>query len=200
MSGKVWTDEELVEWLLSQAEGRRFECKRISDKFTHTLESVVALANSDGGLLVLGLEDPQKAQGRNRVYGIQENVTAWDELRRLLKTRITDPQVLPLKIIEIPTPLRDGSAGFVAVLQIQKSPVVHSIVADGTFVRLEKSNKQLTAPEIHDLMFSRGTITAESQIEDVGFDLLDTDIWRQFAAQRRLTRPIAEAMYPRGSG
>ena len=89
---------------------------------------------------------------------------------------------------------RDGTIGSVVFLRIEKSTRIHSIVDDGTFRRLDKGNKQLTAPEINELSFARGTITAESQLESVDFDLLDTDYWRAYAQQRRLTRPIAEAM------
>ena len=41
-----------------------FDCKRLKDRLTKILETVVAFANSDGGVIALGLEDPDKAQGR----------------------------------------------------------------------------------------------------------------------------------------
>ena len=95
---------------------------------------------------------------------------------------------------EVGCTLRDGTIGSIVLLRIEKSTRIHSIVDDGTFVRLQKGNKQLTAPEINELSFARGTITAESQLENVDFDLLNTDYWRAYAQQRRLTRPIEEAM------
>jgi ATP-dependent DNA helicase RecG len=67
-------------------------------------------------------------------------------------------------------------------------------VDDGTWVRLEKGNKELTANEINDLSFARGTISAEAQLEPIDVELLDTDYWKQYAQHRRLTRPIAEAL------
>lgn len=154
----------------------------------------MAFANSDGGVIALGLEDPDKAQGRDRVYGIQENSMNWDELRRLMLSRITESGLLPWKSLEVGCTLRDGTIGSIVFLRIAKSTRIHSIVDDGTFRRLDKGNKELTAPEINELSFARGTITAESQLEQVDFDLLDTDYWRTYAQQRRLTRPIAEAM------
>jgi ATP-dependent DNA helicase RecG len=188
-------DDALVDQLLGANESYNFDCKRIKDKLTSVVETVVAFANSDGGLIALGLEDPDKGKGRDRVYGIQENLENWDEVRRLIRTRITEPDLLTCKPIEIGCTLRDNSRGSVVVLQVLKSPTVHSVVGDGTLVRLEKSNKQLTAPEIRDLQFARGAITAESILEPVDFELLDTDYWRQYALQRRLTRPIGEALY-----
>jgi ATP-dependent DNA helicase RecG len=188
-------DDELIDRLLGLPESLWYECKRIKDKLGGVFDTVVAFANSEGGSVVLGLEDPDKKTGRDRVYGIQENITNWDEVRRLIQIRITDPNLLPLKIIEIGCTLRDGSKGSVVVIQVAKSTMVHSIVGNGTWIRLGKSNKELTAPEIRDLMFSRGSITAESMLEVVDFELLDTEFWRLYAQHRKLTRPIAEAMY-----
>ena len=118
----------------------------------------------------------------------------WDELRRLMLSRITESGLLAWKPHEVGCTLRDHTIGSVVFLRIEKSTRIHSIVDDGTFRRLDKGNKQLTAPEINELSFARGTITAESQLESVDFDLLDTDYWRAYAQQRRLTAPIAEAM------
>ena len=187
-------DDALVDKALLEEESYTFDCKRLRDKLAKILETVVAFANSDGGVIALGLEDPDKAQGRDRVYGIQENLMSWDELRRLMLSRITESGLLAWKPHEVGCTLRDGAIGSVVFLRIEKSTRIHSIVDDGTFRRLDKGNKQLTAPEINELSFARGTITAESQLESVDFDLLDTDCWRAYAQQRRLTRPIGEAM------
>ena len=187
-------DDALVDKALLEEESYNFDCKRLKDKLTKVLETVVAFANSDGGVIALGLEDPDKAQGRDRVYGIQENPMNWDELRRLIRSRITESELLACEPAEVGCTLRDGTIGSVVLLRIEKSTRIHSIVDDGTFVRLQKGNKQLTAPEINELSFARGTITAESQLEHVDFDLLNTDYWRAYAQQRRLTRPIDEAM------
>jgi ATP-dependent DNA helicase RecG len=187
-------DDALVDKALLEEESFTFDCKRLKDKLAKILETVVAFANSDGGVIALGLEDPDKAQGRQRVYGIQENLMNWDELRRLMLSRITESGLLACKAHEVGCTLRDGTIGSVVFLRIEKSTRIHSIVDDGTFRRLDKGNKQLTAPEINELSFARGTITAESQLESVDFDLLDTDYWRAYARQRRLTRPIHEAL------
>jgi len=42
-------DDELVETLLQTEEGKIFEVKRIGNKFSRTLESIVAFANTEGG-------------------------------------------------------------------------------------------------------------------------------------------------------
>ncbi|HUU84981.1 MAG TPA: RNA-binding domain-containing protein, partial [Phycisphaerae bacterium] len=187
-------DDDLIAQLLDIDESRTFETKRVAgQKLTRALESVVAFANTDGGFIVLGLEDKDRAAGRDRVFGIQENPTAVDELRRLAVQRIT-PTVAALGFVEIGCTLRDGTPGSVMIVRVDKSPGVHSIVADGTWIRLERGNRELVAEEITRLALERGTISAESRPAQVAFDLLDTDYWRMYATKRRLTRPIKDAL------
>ena len=185
-------DEELIESFLAVPESYSFDCKRLG-KLDRVLETIVAFANADGGIIALGLEDPDKANGRDRVYGVQENALALDELKRLVRSRIT-PEVQSLAFTEIGCRLRSGQNGSTCFLKVPKSPVVHSIVNDGTFRRLDRSNQQLTAHQINELSFARGAISAESQLVEVDIELLKTPYWDQYAAARNLTRPLPEAL------
>jgi len=56
-------EDALIERLLLRAESIAFECKRVG-KIEKLLESVVAFANTEGGILALGLEDPTKLKGK----------------------------------------------------------------------------------------------------------------------------------------
>ncbi|MEQ9406489.1 MAG: ATP-binding protein [Fuerstiella sp.] len=192
-------NDSFIDELLELPESHRFECKRIG-KVDRLLESVVAFSNSNGGLLVLGLEDADKAAGRDRVYGIQSHPMNWDELRRKIQSRITESEHLSYTHHEFGCTLRDGSRGSIIVLQIGRSSRVHSIVDDGTFVRLTKGNREIPASEITELCHARGVVSAETSLEDVDFELLDTDYWRAYArqrfeiVQRYPVRVIAEAI------
>ncbi len=192
-------DDRLVDDMLTWQEGHFLDFKRIRDKLQSALEAAVAFANTDGGWIIFGVEDPDKGQGRDRVYGIEENPTNLDEFQRLLGSRITPPLApRPLPTL-VQCTLRNGQRGTIAFIRVHKSPMVHSIIEDGTFARLEKSNKELTAPEITELCFARGTVTAESQPETrVDIELLDTPYWRAYADSRRLTRPLRDALYHLG--
>jgi len=187
-------DDTLVLRLLARSESITFECKRIG-KVDRLLESVVAFANTEGGIIALGLEDPDKATGRDRVFGIQGHPMNWDELQRKMGSRITESDQLSWTNQEIGCTLRNGEHGSIILLRIGKSRRIHSIVDDGTFTRLTKGNKQLIAAEINNLCYARGVISAESQVEDVEFELLDTEHWRSYATKRRLTRPIDQALF-----
>ena len=84
----------LINQALSREESYTFDCKRIKKDLNKLLETIVAFANSDGGTIALGLENPDKAKGRDRVFGIQENQMNCDELRRLMRSRITESESL----------------------------------------------------------------------------------------------------------
>jgi len=188
-------DDGLVDDILSREEGHFLELKRVRERLSSALEAVVAFANADGGWIILGIEDPDKGRGRDRVYGLEENPANLDELRRLLASRITPPLVPPPSLTVTGCTLRDGKRGTVAVVRVHKSPTVHSIVDNGTFVRLDRSNRELTAQEITELCFGRGTVTAESQLEaNVDIALLDTAYWRAYADARGLTRQLRDAL------
>ena len=58
-------DDELADLLLGLPESQQFEVKRVAGhKLTRALETVVAFANTEGGFLVLGIEDESKAKGQ----------------------------------------------------------------------------------------------------------------------------------------
>jgi predicted HTH transcriptional regulator len=76
------------------AEDRTTEFKRLGkdEKVTKTIESIVAMANTDGGIIIFGVDDPEKTKlkGMDRVFGVEENLEKFDEIGRNIE-RITPP-------------------------------------------------------------------------------------------------------------
>lgn len=187
-------DEELVEQFLGYPEGYNLDFKRVSGKMVQkALETINAFANTEGGVLVLGLDDPEKGRGRGRIYGIQENLGAIDELRRKIRSHIT-PAVPGIALIEVGCTLNNGTKGSILFVKVPKSAQLHSILDDGTFIRLQKSNRELMAMEITSLSFAKGVVTAESEFAEVDFGLLDTTVWKEYVRHRRLSGSIEDAM------
>jgi predicted HTH transcriptional regulator len=54
-------NRRLISYLLGRKEWQSFECKRAKIEPSKLLGTVVAFANSEGGAIVIGLEDPDKA-------------------------------------------------------------------------------------------------------------------------------------------
>lgn len=176
----------LVAKLLASPESRSLDFKRVSGKMIHeALETICAFANTEGGALALGVEDPAKAQGLARFFGLQENPEAVDELQRKVRTQF-NPPIDGIRFLRLACTLRDGTAGHLALLQVRRSEHVHSIVDDGTWTRLDASNRQLLAQEVTDLSYQRGVRSAESEAVPVPLELLQTAAWRRFVLGRGL--------------
>lgn len=171
--------------LLVAHESRTLEFKRLGDnKVVRKLqEAVCAFANTQGGVLALGVADEKQRSGVARLHGIQENPEALDELQRKLRTQF-HPPIEGVRMLRLPCTLRDGSAGHVVLVQVPQSDKVHSIIDDGTWTRLDAGNREMTASEISELSYRRGVRSAESEPLPVGLDLLETDAWRRFVAAR----------------
>ena len=176
----------LVTKLLISPESRSLDFKRVSGKMIHrALETICAFANTEGGALVLGVDDPAKAQGAARLFGLQENSEAVDELQRKLRTQF-NPAIEGIRLLRLPCTLHDGTAGHLALVQVPRSDQVHSIVDDGTWTRLDASNRQLLAQEVAELSYRRGVRSAESETMAVPLELLQSDAWRRFVLGRGL--------------
>ena len=188
--------EECLNIALHGSETKATEMKRVSGKMvTKALETICAFANTKGGLLFLGVEDPDKAKGQDRLYGIDETPVAIDELIRKLETQFL-PKIEKIMGVRIPCKLRDGKEGSVLVLIVPPSDKVHSILDDGTWMRADKSNREMSASEITELSYRRGVRSAESEPVDVDFDLLETETWRQYAIKRGLSNTgIADQLH-----
>ena len=176
--------------LLQSSESQALDFKRLgAGKVAKMLETVCAFANTEGGLLVVGIADPKESKPgdkpQQRVWGLQENPEAFDELQRKCRTHF-NPAITTLSVYRLPCTLRDGSAGHVALLRVGKSAQVHSVVDGGTWSRFEASNRQLGATEITDLSYRRGERSAESEPVPVPLALLETDAWRAFVGHRGL--------------
>ena len=176
--------EPFFKQALSWSESSWFEAKRVSGEMVGSaLKTVCAFANTGHGLLLLGLADPNKANDQNRLFGIEENPEAVDELIRKLKTQFSPP-IEGIEIYRLPCKLRSGNLGALVLLQVPLSAQIHSIVNDGTWTRGEASNRQLSAAEITELSYRRGVRSAEAEPVDLDFGLLDTDAWQLYQQRR----------------
>jgi Putative DNA-binding domain len=74
---------ERITAILSAKENHSLDFKRISSKHKSIVETICAFANSDGGLLVIGVGDAKDlkpgAKPESRLFGIEENPEAFDD-------------------------------------------------------------------------------------------------------------------------
>ncbi len=186
--------------LLAAPESRTLDFKRISGKQGRTYEAVCAFANSDGGLLVIGIGDAKAMKPgdkpQSRLFGIEENPEGFDDFRRELFNRFTPP-ISRLHWLRLPCTLHNGQPGHVVMLRVEKSNQVHSVVNNGTWTRMDASNRELSAAEIADLTYQRGVKSAETLPLPVALDFLNTDAWRSYCLTRGLADMDVAVRLPR---
>jgi len=194
------TQPPLVTAWLHQDESKTLEFKRVVKgmSVTSCLESLTAFANTQGGLLILGMEDFRKARGEDRLYGIEEHPDLVDELRRQMRARVQPAMggdLMPEPVFHpIPCRLRNGQPGTLIAIEVRPSLDLHSIEGGGTWERLDRSNRQMTAQEIMRRRLRLGAVSALDYPVDVSVELLDTIWWQDYRNQRSLTRPLEEAL------
>lgn len=190
--------DDYIAHALTLPEGEWLDFKRLGKNET-ALKTLAAMSNTVGGFLFLGVEDSKKAMGRDRLIGIDENPEALDALIRDCETRITpafsdEVADVPLNWNIISGTDSNGKRVRIAVIQVQQSNAVHTIVGGGTYVRRLSSNYQLAAGEITKLSLRRGVSSAVDVPIDLPEELLDTQTWRDYANVRSLTRPLGEQL------
>ena len=175
--------------LLAATESRTLDFKRISAKHGRMMETICAFANTDGGLVAIGIGDAKDlkpgAKPESRLFGIEENPEAFDLFYRQVMQRF-DPPLARLHWLRVACTLNNGQPGHVVMLRVDKSDQVHSVVGNGTWTRMDASNRELSAAEIAELCYQRGVRSAASELVPVNLALLDTPTWRTFVAARGL--------------
>lgn len=176
--------KKLIDACINAPEGRRLEFKRVSGKMVgKALETLCAFANTDGGMLVLGLGDFKAGKNQERFLGIEENPEALDELIRKLSSHF-NPFIENIRLLRGPCSSDAKPNKHLVWIIVPQSHKVHSVIDGATWGRLEASNYPLSAADITDLSYRRGTRSAESDPLSIDWGLLDTPVWRAYAVSR----------------
>ena len=154
-------------------------------------ETLIALANADGGVILLGVTETGSIHGVRDADKLRDSVL-WAALS------ISPPLVLPIPE-QISSDWGSGPVRTLMAIHVPRGlPSVYAL--DGQYwVRDGPSNRVLTASEIHQLMLHRGAAAAPGRFETQAppgatLDDLDWDRVRQYA--NRLEQPT-DAVYPR---
>lgn len=173
-------DQDMVKIFLDVQEWQTFDCKRAAIKPADLLETAVGFANAEEGFIVIGLEDPSKAQGEKRLIGISENPDNVSEFLKLIDKEI-DPPLLLWSKVELDIINVNGTPDKLLVVNIKKSNDVHSLKRGDTFIRKGRQNVKIGSTEIIRLKYEKGAIKFESEKSDItSLDCLDHDLLAQY--------------------
>jgi len=174
--------------------------KKVVQKIT---ETVVAMANTDGGSVILGIDDPETTtlKGLNRVYGIEQNLSLYDEVLRDLPrvvpplTDITNPMLLKVDINSD----NEKDIRTVAIISVPKAADTFHSIRNNVYVRLNKGNKLLTPAEVIKLSYAKGFEKADKELVEVDFQLLETQRYQDWRGNRSISgKNIEEVLYKTG--
>ncbi|MDD5775274.1 MAG: putative DNA binding domain-containing protein, partial [Candidatus Omnitrophica bacterium] len=187
------THSDLLSDILAiPSESQTLEFKRLAgDKVVaKTIETIVAMANTDGGVIVLGIDDPEKTKlkGLARVFGIEENSENFDAIGREIQ-RIVPPlsEIWPPKTFDA-----DGKR--CALVFIPKVVDSFRSINNHVHVRGEKGNRLLTAHEVVKFAYAKGFEKADRGLTDVEFSLLKTPYYEEWKQSRNINGSPIEAV------
>lgn len=135
---------------------------------------IIAFANANGGLLVIGVEDDGRITGFEKV-----GINKIDEFKRIPFEYLKSP--VRLKCEEIQVKNHNGKDDWILIYQIEPSSrrVIRS-TSDDVYLRIGDQSRQLTHEQINNLEFDKGEryfeeeIVDRSSIEDVDTNLLQS--------------------------
>lgn len=184
-------DKKINDLLNIPTETQTIEFKRLKGDavVAKIIRTTVAFANTDGGSIIIGIDDPEKTtkSGLDRVYGIEEDADKYDEIFRELQRIIP-----PLIGVSVAAELKAGNGKTVAVIRVPKSTNSLCSINNDVFIRMKKSNKKLTPSEIIKMSYAKGFTRADSELIDVDFELLRTRYFDDWKNQRGISGKLIE--------
>lgn len=172
---KSLAPEEVTALLLGEVEGQWFERKSARIQARNLAETMVAMANAEGGMIVLGLHN-----------GVCEGIDSRPKVQndwRQAGVDFTDPPVRFTAEL-LPCINQKGETDHVFVIHIPPGQLVHATKRDEAFLRVGDENRRLTFEQRLELRYDRGDTTFEitpNLMTDAA--LLDEDSINEYAAK-----------------
>jgi ATP-dependent DNA helicase RecG len=169
--------------LLSRTEGKTLEFKRDLSSPQGILKTIVAFANTSGGVIVLGVED-----GAKRVRGIQDVLAEEERLASLIADSISPTLVPSIEVM----PWRKTQ---VLAVEIYPSPnrphyLNRSGPAEGVLVRVGSTNRRADSFLIEDMWrYKQVSSFDEQPIPDLDSEAIDFRVASEFFKPIRKLTP-----------
>ena len=163
-----------VEDICQMAEGQTFDCKSIRIEPKALANTIVAMANADGGMIAVGITDKSR-----RIEGVDQEQ---DRLNEILRTPF-DFCVPTVSVTTEFLPCKDseGRDNHILIFLVPASPRLHANQADEVFWRVGDKSRKLSFEERLQLMYDKGERYYEdSPAYDATLDDIDMDAVRAY--------------------
>lgn len=161
--------------LTPKAEDQTFDRKSARIDPMHLAETLVAMANADGGVIAIGV--------RNRQFEDIDDLGK-EKQNELVQASINFTQPMVRVMPEyINVPLANWQMGKILLLHVEQSETVHKTVKDEVFLRIGDESRKLKFEERLQLEYDRGLREYETTpiphctVEDLDYELMNQ--WAQ---------------------
>lgn len=168
--------------LVELPEDQWFERKSIRIDPRDLADSLIGMANADGGIVVVGLWDG-KVEGCDR-YTPKRN--------KLMQASI-DYCEPPVRVRQHLIGCIDdrGAEDHLLVIEVQPSETVHSNKRDTVYLRVGGANRRMTFRQRQELLYDKGHASYEAQpLATATMDDLDRPLVEEYAAAVRAPDPV----------
>ena len=158
-----------IEEIRQMPEGQTFDCKSIHIEPKALANTIVAMANADGGMIAVGISDKTR-----RIEGIDQDKA---HLNEILRTPF-DFCVPTISVTTEFMPCQDseGNDNHILIIHVPASPRLHANQADEVFWRVGDKSRKLPFEERLQLMYDKGeryyedSPAYDATIEDIDMD------------------------------
>ena len=175
---RLMPDDQVARFLLARPEDQWLDRKSARVAPKQLAEALVAFANAEGGLVVIGIH-------AGRVEGVAaagvSRMNAW----RQTALDFTEPPVRH-RFELVPCLNADGSPDEIVVIEVESSDRVHTTPSGETFLRIGDENRRLGIVESQELRFDKGDSTFDgTPVRDASSADLDSALIDRYLARIR---------------
>ena len=158
-----------IDEIRQMPEGQTFDCKSFHIEPKALANTIVAMANADGGMIAVGISDKTR-----RIEGIDQNQAHLNEILRTPYDFCVP--TIPVTTEFLPCQDADGANNHVLIFHIPASPRLHANQADEVFWRVGDKSRKLPFEERLQLMYDKGERYYEDSpaygatVEDIDMD------------------------------
>jgi ATP-dependent DNA helicase RecG len=173
--------EKITDRLLSEAEGQWFDRKSARINPRKLGETLVAMANAEGGTIAIGLHG-------GACEGVDDRPSAHNAWRQAGIDFTTPP--VRYTVSMLPCANRHGDPDHLFIIQVPPSGQVHATKQDVAFLRVGDENRRLTFDQRLELRYDKGDTSYETTLV-VGSapSQLDEGAMTEYAANVRHQNP-----------